>query len=45
MRSRSQLIDGAGKLALESEDDLGAIETLGDHGATRYFLDERRLSV
>jgi hypothetical protein len=31
LRSRAKLVDGAGKLALESEGDLFAVETLGDH--------------
>ena len=45
MRVSAQLVDGSGKLALEPEEDLGAVETLGDHGTTRKSLDERRLSA
>jgi hypothetical protein len=45
LRAGAQLVDGTGKLALEPKDDLGAVETLGDHGAARKSLEDRRLSV
>ncbi|MNC95857.1 hypothetical protein D3C83_130730 [compost metagenome] len=45
LRAGAQLVDGKGKFALEAEDDLGAVETLGDHGPARKSLEDRRLSV